>query len=136
MPKKFLRRITTRYSKLGLRRKNKQVWRKPKGRDNKMRERRRGYPKTVTIGYGTKKSERSTIEGKMPVVVFNVKDLEKVGKNEIAVLGKIGNKNRVEIAKKANEKKIEIYNLNIKKLLRKVSRKENKNKPKTTESKK
>jgi len=36
--KKFLRRTWSRYSKLGRKRKKKQKWRKPTGRDNKMRE--------------------------------------------------------------------------------------------------
>jgi ribosomal protein L32E len=43
--RKFLRRIWSRYSKLGKKRKKKQVWRKPRGRDNKMREKRKNLQK-------------------------------------------------------------------------------------------
>jgi large subunit ribosomal protein L32e len=119
----FLRRGWFRYSKLGRKRKNKQVWRRPSGRDNKMREKRRGYPVVVSIGYGSKKQEKGLIDGKKPVKIMTIKDLEKIKKNEIGLLGKIGNKKRLEIAKLSEEKGIKIVNLNTKKVLRKESRK-------------
>ena len=53
---KFLRKDSHKYSKLGKRRKNKQTWRKPKGRDNKMREKIRGHPANVSIGYKKQKN--------------------------------------------------------------------------------
>jgi len=119
----FLRRGWFRYSKLGSKRKNKQVWRRPSGRDNKMREKRRGYPAVVSIGYGTKKQEKGLIEGKKPIKIMTLKDLEKIKKNEIGLLGKIGKKKRLEIAKISEERGIKISNLNAKKLLRKELRK-------------
>jgi large subunit ribosomal protein L32e len=121
----FLRRGWFRYSKLGRKRKNKQVWKRPSGRDNKMREKRRGYPVVVSIGYGTKKQERGLIDGKKPVKIMNSKDLEKIKKNEIGIIGKVGKRKIMEIAKVAEEKKIRISNLNTKKLLRKELRKKN-----------
>lgn len=120
MTKKFLRRTWRRYSKLGLRRKNKQKWRRPTGRDNKMRERRKGYPKRVEIGFGREKKLKGTINGKKPVIVNNLKDIEKVKKNEIIMLGKIGKKKKMKIVKEAKERKIEIYRLNIHKDLNKT----------------
>ena len=117
MPK-FLRHTSHKYSKLGKRRKKKQVWRRPTGRDNKMREQRRGKPAIVSIGYSTKKTERGKIKNKIPVLIGNVYDIEKMKKNEIAVLKKIGKKNKIEIAKKAKELKIEIYNFNPEKFLK------------------
>jgi large subunit ribosomal protein L32e len=127
MAKKFLRRIWGRYSKLGKRRKKKQVWRKPTGRDNKMREKRKGYPAVVNVGYKKDKKSKGNIEGKTPVLVQNVKDLESIKKHEIAIVGNIGKKKKIEIAKKAKEMKIEIYNLNIKTFLKKIDKtKENK----------
>ena len=122
----FLRRGWFRYSKLGKKRKNKQVWRRPSGRDNKMREKRRGYPPVVSIGYGTKKEEKGVIEGKKPVKIMTIKDLGKIKKNEVGLLGKIGKKKRLEIAKLAEEKGIKIANLNVKKVLRKELRKDTK----------
>jgi len=116
---RFVRRIWNRYSKLGKRRKKKQVWRRPTGRDNKMREKRKGYPAIVSVGYQTEKKEKGKIQGKMPIVVNQLKDLEKVEKNNIIVLGKIGKKKKIEISKKAKEKGMEIYNLNVKRFLKK-----------------
>ena len=125
MPK-FLRRTSNLHLKLGRKRKRKQVWRRPTGRHNKMRDKRRGYPAVVSVGYGTKKQEKGLIEGKKPVKIMTIKDLGKLKKNEIGLLGKIGKKKKLEIAKLAEEKGIKIANLNTKKILRKELRKKNK----------
>ena len=130
MVRKFLRRTWRRYSKLGLRRKNKQKWRRPTGRDNKMRERRKGYPKRVEIGFGRNKKLKGTVGGKKVVTVNNMKELEKVKKNEIIVLGKIGKKKKMELVKKAKEKNIEIYRLNLHKKLNEKKSEEKQNEPK------
>ncbi|MEM3091050.1 MAG: eL32 family ribosomal protein [Candidatus Pacearchaeota archaeon] len=111
---KFLRRTWNRYSKLGKGRKKKQKWRKPKGRDNKMREKRRGYPKTVSIGYKGGHSERKKIK-----VVYNLDDLKNIQKGEFIVLGKLGKKKKIEILNRALEKGIKFQNINIKKFLKK-----------------
>lgn len=119
MVKQFLRRDSARLKKLGKNRRKKQKWRNPTGRDNKMREKRRGYAPTVSIGYGTDKKERNKVEGKKIVRVMNMKEFEKLNpKNEIALLGKVGMKLKIEIAKKAKEKNISIYNLNVERLLK------------------
>ena len=120
MTQKFLRRDSARYSKLGKKRKKKQVWRKPTGRDNKMRERIKGHPASVKIGYKTTKKTRGTIQDKMPKVIKNLSDLNVLQKNQIAIVGKIGKKKKIEVAKKAKEKGIVIFNLNIKKFLEKI----------------
>jgi len=119
MTKKFLRRTWSRYSKLGKGRKKKQVWRKPKGRDNKMREKRKGYPAVVSIGYKKDTKSQGKIKERQPIIVKNLKELENAQKNQIAIIGKIGKKKKIEIAKIAKEKKIQIYNLNVEKFLKK-----------------
>lgn len=127
----FLRRTSNRYSRLGKKRKKKQVWRRPTGRDNKMREKRRGYPAVVSVGYKRSKKIKGKIKDKTPKIVKNLKELEELKKDEIAVIGKIGTKKKVEIVKKAKEKGIEIYNVNIKKFLKKhqkIKGKENESK--------
>lgn len=126
---KFIRRIWHKYSKLGRGRKKKQIWRRPTGRDNKMREKRRGYPAVVSVGYKTEKKVKGKIQGKAPIMVNNIQDLEKIEKNTIIILGHMGKKKKLEISKKIKEKGLEIYNLNIKKFLKKNS------KPKKNESK-
>lgn len=119
---KFLRRIWSRHSKLGKKRKKKQVWRRPKGRDNKMREKRRGYPATVSQGYRKKRNERGKIKDKIPKIVNNLRDLEKIKNENVVIIGKVGRKKKIEIVKKAKEMKLQIYNLKIKKLLKKTEK--------------
>lgn len=109
---KFLRRTSNRYSKLGKRRKKKQVWKRPTGRDNKMREKRRGYPAKVSIGYKKGKEMKK-------IIVLNPKELEKVDKSSIIVVGNVGKKKKIEITKKAKEMKIKLSNLNVNKFLEK-----------------
>ena len=130
---KFLRRTWNRYSKLGKRRKKKQVWRKPKGRDNKMREKRKGYPAVISIGYKQKEKLRGIIKDKKPVIVKNIKELKNVKKNEVAIIGNIGKKKKIEMAKKAKEMKIQIHNLNIEKFLKKAEKLKPKEKEKKEE---
>ena len=127
---KFLRRTWNRYSKLGKGRKKKQVWRSPKGRDNKMREKRKGYPRVVSIGYKKSEKLRNNIANKKPILVMNIKNLEKIKKNEIAIVGKVGKKKKIELAKKAKEKKIQIYNLNVLKYLKNLEKKKEKSESK------
>ena len=122
---RFLRRSTDRYGKLGKGIKKNQKWRKPTGRDNKMREKRRGYPVVVSIGFRTPKTVRGKVKEKIPVMVFNVKELERLNNKEnIAIIGKVGSKRKIELAKKAKDLGIEMANLKIKKIL-----KEKKNEP-------
>lgn len=133
---RFIRRIWNRYSKLGKRRKKKQIWRRPTGRDNPMRQKRRGYPATVSIGYKTDKKEIGKVKGKTPIEVRNVKDLEKVTKDNVIVLGNLGKKKKIEVVAKVKEKGLEIANLNAKKFLKKNKIKTNaKAKDSRTESK-
>ena len=112
---RFLRRIWSRYPKLGKGRRKKQKWRKPKGRDNKMREKRKGYPVVVSIGYKRNSDKRSDIE-----IVSNLNDLNNLSKEDIVIIGKIGKKKKIEVLKKAIEMKIHVQNLNAKKSLEKL----------------
>jgi large subunit ribosomal protein L32e len=121
MAKKFLRRIWTKYSKLGRGRKKKQKWKKPKGRDNKMREKRRGYPKTVNIGYGNSKKMMEKTK-----IIRNIKDLENISPKSAIIIGNIGKKKKLEIIRKAQEKNMVIKNVNAKKFLKKNKLKEKK----------
>lgn len=122
---KFLRGDWKRSSKLGKKRKKKQIWRSPKGRHNKMREKRKNYPAIVSIGYRTNNQDRGKIKGEYPEIVRNLKDLEKINGNKIAIMGNIGKKKKIEIVKKAKELKVNFINLNVKKFLKKTE-KENK----------
>ena len=121
--KKFIRRTWYRYAKIGKGRKKKLRWKKPTGRDNNMREKKRGYSPVVSIGYRSNKDERGKINGKMPLIVKNVNDLESIKENNIAVIAGVGKKKKIEIAEKAKAKGIEIANLNAKKYLKENEKK-------------
>jgi len=108
----FLRRSHDRYSKLGKGRKKKKVWRKPTGRDNKMREKRKGYPAVVSVGYKSDKKISGKLEEKEKVYIYNLKDLKKIGKDQIGIIGNIGIKKKIEIAKEAKKEKIKLQNMN------------------------
>lgn len=116
MPKtKFVRRDSGRFSKLGKGRKKLQKWRKAKGRDNKIREKRHGYPKMPSVGYKKPISAAGKISGLKPVTVRNIKDLEKTDKSkEIIIIGKVGARKKLEIIKRATELKLSIMNVNSK----------------------
>ncbi len=116
---KFLRRTWYAYVKLGKGNKKNQKWRKPTGRDNKLREKKKGYGSVVSIGYGSDKDSRDTLKGKSPVMVNNINDLQKVGKDNIAVLGSVGGKKKIAIIEKAKGMKVEFYNVNIASFLKK-----------------
>jgi len=112
MKKKFLRSKWRTYSKLGKRRKKKQKWRKPKGRDTKMRLMKKGNPKLVKIGYKKQKKAEDIKR------VCNLNDLEKLAKGKKVLLGRIGKKKKIEIVKKAKAREIKIINLNVDKFLK------------------
>ncbi len=99
---RFLRRDWFRFGKF--KKKKNQKWRRPTGRDNKMREKRKGYPAVVSVGY--KKSEQKNVR-----TIHNFRELENMKKNELVVLGKVGRKKREEILKRAEEKKIKFHNM-------------------------
>ena len=109
---KFLRRDAKRFSKFGKRRKKLLGWKKPKGRDNKMREKRKGYPSVVKVGYKNK-------EIKEPIIIYNEKELIPLPKEQKIILGKVGKKKKLAIVKKAQELKLNIENINIKSFLKK-----------------
>jgi len=109
--KKFLRRDSIRFSKLGKNRPKKQVWRAAKGRDNKIRLHRKGYPKAPSVGYMSPRKNVNKIEGKYPILVNNARELKSLTENNVAILARIGAKKKLELIKMAQELKIKIINL-------------------------
>jgi len=111
--KKFIRTDSNRYSKLGRNRKKLQKWRRPKGRDNKIREKRFGYPKLVSVGYKSPVEKSGKIQDRYPLLIYNINDLDRVGKtdNTIIIIGKVGAKKKLEIIKKAVDMNLKIFNV-------------------------
>jgi len=109
MAKKFLRRDSVRYSKLGKNRKKLQKWRKPKGRDSKTRLKRKGYPIKVSIGFKSSPKDKKI----SPILVHNTNDLDKIGKSSLIIIAKVGAKKKMDIIKQAQEKNLEIVNVKV-----------------------
>ncbi|MCX6741610.1 MAG: 50S ribosomal protein L32e [Candidatus Pacearchaeota archaeon] len=124
----FLRKDSNKKIRIGRRKKSR--WRKQKGGDSKIRQRMKSYRKTPSIGYGADKESYGLIRiaGKtlQPVIIHNALDLNKIEKNQIAIIAHTSKKNKIEIAKRAQEKGIKIANLNVKKTLKSVKKQENK----------
>jgi len=107
---KFLRRDWHKKIKLGKTIKKKRKWRAPKGRDNKMRLREKGYPRVPSIGWGSDKKTRGLINGMRAIRVENAKQLEKLKEGDGVIIGKVGKKKRQELIKLAEKMKIKILN--------------------------
>lgn len=78
-------------------------WRKPKGKHSPVRQKHKGRPKLVSIGYGSKKEE--TINP-----IKNIKEIADLKK--ITISGKISDKNKIIIIQEAIKNNIEISNIN------------------------
>ncbi len=111
MARKFLRQDLNRYFKLGKLRRKYRVWRKPKGRHSKMRQKRRGYPESPTVGHASPKKEAGKIKGMIPVLIHNVKELEKLDKKSLVIIAKVGARKKLDIIKKANSLGFKILNV-------------------------
>ena len=117
---KLLRKDWHKKSKLGKRRKKKQIWVRPRGRHNKLREKRKGHGKKPSIGYSQAREIRGKVQGLMPMVVGNVSDLQRLDKEkEIAIFSSVGLKKRIEMAEKAKELGIKTE-FNVEKFLEKA----------------
>src|SRR3990170_4134244 len=69
----FLRQESWRYSKLS------ESWRRPRGLDNKMRRKIKGWPPTVSTGYKGPKAARGLHpSGYREVLVHNAKEVAEV----------------------------------------------------------
>lgn len=93
---------------------NKLKWKKPKGNDNPMRLKLKGYPPVVSVGYRTPKIIRGLHpSGRRPVVIHNVAELEGLNPEEVIVYvsGKVGLRKREAIVKAALEKGFVVANV-------------------------
>lgn len=104
---KFIRQESWRYDRLA------ENWRKPKGKDNKMRKQKSGMPAIVKVGYrGPRVARGLHPSGYTDNVVHNVAELAKLDpKKDAARLGHtVGKRKRIEIIAKANELGIKVLN--------------------------
>ncbi|MBI2628785.1 hypothetical protein HYW74_01745 [Candidatus Pacearchaeota archaeon] len=116
--RKFLRRNTTQYLRLGKKRKKVRKWQRPKGKHSKMRQKRKGYPVNVSIGFRKDGKTRDKINGKKVILINNLEELKAANNESVLVLSKIGGKKKIEAAKIAKEKNLNIINFNYNKFLK------------------
>ncbi len=103
----FRRQEGYRYDRLG------DSWRRPRGRHSKLRKGEKPKGKKPSIGYCSPKAVKGlTKNGKLPVHVSSIKDLEGIDpkKHAAVIRSAVGKKKRMEIASEAEKKKIELVN--------------------------
>lgn len=92
------------------------VWRKPRGRDSKLKKQKKARGRLPSPGFRCPKEVRGlNRQGLNEIRIFNPSDLDNLdSKKDIAVLGStVGKRKRMEIIKKAEEKNIKISNFSI-----------------------
>ncbi|MEM4699402.1 MAG: 50S ribosomal protein L32e [Candidatus Nezhaarchaeales archaeon] len=96
----------------------KEVWRKPRGLDNKIRIERRGYPAKVKVGYrGPKKVRGLHPCGLIEVLVHSISELEGLSptKHCIRIASTLSKRKKQEIAEKATKLGLKVVNFTLNK---------------------
>jgi len=109
---KFIRRDGTKKLKLS------EKWRRPKGLQNKLRLRKRGYGRHVEVGWRSPKMVRGLdSSGLQQILIYRVKELENLNseKQGVIIASNVGAKNKLKIIKACQEAKIKILNIDAKK---------------------
>jgi large subunit ribosomal protein L32e len=88
-------------------------WRRPRGRDNKMRKNEKAKGRRPSVGFGTPKELKGLHpSGFKEVMIANINDLMKIDKKKEAarIISKVGKKKKAEIVNKAKELGIKVLN--------------------------
>jgi large subunit ribosomal protein L32e len=104
----FARQESWRYKRL------KESWRRPRGLDNKMRRKIKGWPPTVNVGYrGPKVARGLHPSGYREVLVYNTEELKKIDPKTqaIKIAHTVGKRKKAKILVEARKKKVTILNL-------------------------
>lgn len=117
MRRKFLRRSTGEKLKFGKKRKKKQIWRKARGRDNKIREKRAGRPRKPEIGMKKDKKFRGKVLGMVPIMVSKIEELKEIKTGQIVILAKLGKRKKEVLLKEAEK-------MNLRVLVSEISKKD------------
>ncbi len=140
--KKEMKKKLPRFTRQDAHKKKKlaKKWRKPKGLHSKMREKLRGYRKSVNAGYGTPRSLRGLdSEGNKMFFVKSEKDLEGLSSGSaIIVSSGTGAKKIIAIIEKAKKLNLKIKNIDAEAFFKKLEQRklEKQSKQKISEEKK
>ena len=104
MSKRFKTQDYFRYPRLG------RKWRRPKGRQSKLRKRKGGSGLRPSIGYGTKLSERNRISGMRFALARSLKDLDGA-KEAIIISSSLGARKTKALADRAKELNLRVLNM-------------------------
>ncbi|NPA97346.1 MAG: 50S ribosomal protein L32e [Crenarchaeota archaeon] len=105
----FLRWLWWKFPKF----ENDLKWKRPRGKDNKMRLKLKGYPPLAGVGYRMPKAMRELHpSGLEPVVVASVKDLEALDpkKHAVYIASTVGLRKKMELVKEASSRGFKVLN--------------------------
>lgn len=108
MRRKFLRQNWYVNKKLGLK------WRRPRGKQSKMRRSMKAKPKMPDVGYAKPAKLKYIVNGYYPVMIENVSDLQKITDKEkqaAVIRSSIGLKKAFELSEHAKRMSIKILNV-------------------------
>jgi large subunit ribosomal protein L32e len=108
----FVRAESWKYDRFSL------SWRKPRGLDNKIRRKIKGWPPGPSTGYkGPKVARYLHPSGYREVIVYNAEDLTNVDPNTqaIRIAHTVGKRKRASIIAKAKELNLKILNVRVSK---------------------
>ncbi len=108
----FVRQESWRYIRV------KERWRRPRGKDSKMRLGMRGWPRIVKVGYKRSRKERGLHpSGLEEIIVRRPADLEKINaKTQIVKISHtVGERNRIAIMERAQALELTVANPGLKK---------------------
>lgn len=105
----FLRHLWWKFPKF----QNKLKWKRPRGKDNKMRLKLKGYPPVVSVGYRSPGEIRGLHpSGLIPVVVSSIRDLENLDpeKHIVYIARGVGLRKRDQLVSAALQKGFRVAN--------------------------
>ncbi len=98
-------------------------WKRPKGLQSKMRERRKGNPKYIEPGYGSPREVRgATAEGFFPAIISSLGSIASVKEGAgIIVSATVGMRKKAEILKAAAGRKLRVLNVDADEFAKKTA---------------